>query len=80
MKFKSEYLIYFLVILLLLYAIWFITKHSEPISFSDIITFGGVLLACVGLLITSISGRLDRVENKVDEMVKDVQFIKGKVS
>jgi len=85
-----EYLAYIIVILLFLYAIWFVAKHSEPVSFADLMTFGGVLISGAGILFSVVfervnnaelkfDSRLNKIESKVDDAVKDLHFIKGKL-
>lgn len=71
-------ILYILAILIILYVIWFITTHSEFVTFADLITVIGSIIALFSIVILISENRFGKLEGKIDELTKDMHYLKGR--
>lgn len=84
-----------IAIIIILYVLWFIVIHSVPTTLTDLISVWGSTLAVFILVVVTAIGyvkdkiedvndavnkRMDKFESKVDELVKNFNYLKGRLN
>jgi hypothetical protein len=68
-------------LLIILYVLWYLLTHSpEFVSYSDLFTVWGGTLAVLGLFLNRLYTNVDRLENKINDLIKEFSYLKGLIN
>jgi len=75
---KGDMIIAIAGLLIILYTLWYLLTHSpELVSYSDLFTIWGGTLAVLGLFLNRLYTNIDRLENKINDLIKEFSYLKG---
>jgi hypothetical protein len=75
---KGDMIIAIVGLLIILYTLWYLLTHSpEFVSYSDLFTIWGGTLAVLGLFLNRLYTSIDRLENKINDLIKEFSYLKG---
>lgn len=88
---KLNWIYFGLILLIIVYTLWFVIAHSEPVSFSDLITVWGATLAIFVFIVEMMHSPLKedirntrsdvhKINERLEHLSSDLNYIKGKTN